>query len=89
MVAPRNQKNLKHVMLGKMQWYSFDLKYQLEILTKESLFVKKGDHDGLLLWHQIVERLNLLTKGIVANLKDKMEGAMRDNFGNNMKKLNL
>eukprot|EP00957_Ditylum_brightwellii_P066725 5063092-Ditylum_brightwellii.AAC.1 len=37
----KNQRQLKHVMLGTLLWNSLAPKFQLEMLTKESSF-KKG-----------------------------------------------
>eukprot|EP00957_Ditylum_brightwellii_P074269 5643103-Ditylum_brightwellii.AAC.1 len=84
-VVPRNQRKLRHVMFSKMLWNSLDPKYQLELITEESLFVKEGNHDGLLLSHHSVERVNPLTKVMVVNLKDKIEGVTLDNFGHGIK----
>eukprot|EP00957_Ditylum_brightwellii_P031201 2364867-Ditylum_brightwellii.AAC.1 len=89
MVVPRNQRKLRQVMFGKMLWNSIDPKYQLELLTEESLFKREGNHDELLLRHHIVERVNPSTKVTVVNLKDKIEGATLGNFGNDIKKFNL
>eukprot|EP00957_Ditylum_brightwellii_P102037 7777195-Ditylum_brightwellii.AAC.1 len=61
-VAPRKQRKLKQVMFGKMLWNSIAPKYQLELLTKESLFKREGNQNELLLWHYIVERVNPSTK---------------------------
>eukprot|EP00957_Ditylum_brightwellii_P101981 7773006-Ditylum_brightwellii.AAC.1 len=76
-------------MFGKMLWNSITPKYQLELLTKESLFIREGNHDGLLLWYHIVERVNSLTEVTVANLKDEIAGETLNNFGHNIKKFNL
>eukprot|EP00957_Ditylum_brightwellii_P177353 13509181-Ditylum_brightwellii.AAC.1 len=89
MVALRNQRKLRQVIFSKMLWNSLDPKYQIELLTKESLFTKEQNHDGLLLWHHIVERINLSMEVIVANLKDKIEGATLDDFGDDIKRFNL
>eukprot|EP00957_Ditylum_brightwellii_P117806 8987268-Ditylum_brightwellii.AAC.1 len=70
-VVPRNQRKLRQVVFGKMLWNSINPKYQLELLTKESLFKREGNQDGLLLWHHIMERVNPSTKVTVANLKDE------------------
>eukprot|EP00957_Ditylum_brightwellii_P204001 15337167-Ditylum_brightwellii.AAC.1 len=88
-VALRNQEKLRQVMFVKMLWNSLDPKYQLKLLTKESLFTNEGNHNGLLLWHHIVERVNLSTKVTVANLKDKIEGATLDDFRHDIKRFNL
>eukprot|EP00957_Ditylum_brightwellii_P129121 9848895-Ditylum_brightwellii.AAC.1 len=72
-------------MHGKMLWNILDPKYQLKLLTKESLFTKERNHDGLLQWHYIMERLNPPTKVMVANLKDKIEGATLDDFRHDIK----
>eukprot|EP00957_Ditylum_brightwellii_P101984 7773266-Ditylum_brightwellii.AAC.1 len=85
LVVPRNQRKLRQVMFGKMLWSSIALKYQLELLTEESLFKREGNHNGLLLWHHIMERVNPSTKVTVANLKDEIEGATLDNFGHDIK----
>eukprot|EP00957_Ditylum_brightwellii_P054082 4096523-Ditylum_brightwellii.AAC.1 len=77
-VASRNQRKLRQVMFGKMLWNIIAPKYQLELFTKESLFIREGNHDGLLLWHHIVERVNPSTKVTVANLKDEIERATLD-----------
>eukprot|EP00957_Ditylum_brightwellii_P103906 7916751-Ditylum_brightwellii.AAC.1 len=52
-VAP---SKLRQVMFGKMLWNSINWKYQLELLTKESLVTKEGNHNGLMSWHHIMER---------------------------------
>eukprot|EP00957_Ditylum_brightwellii_P099425 7573513-Ditylum_brightwellii.AAC.1 len=65
-----NQRKLKQVMFSKMLWNSIASNYQLKFLTKEPLFKREGNYNGLLLWHHIMERVNLLTKVTVANLKD-------------------
>eukprot|EP00957_Ditylum_brightwellii_P208624 15358283-Ditylum_brightwellii.AAC.1 len=80
---------LRQAMFGKMLWNSIATKYQLDLLTKESLFKRKGNHNGLLLWHHIMERVNPSTKVTVVNLKDEFEGATLDNFRHNIKKFNL
>eukprot|EP00957_Ditylum_brightwellii_P185448 14120663-Ditylum_brightwellii.AAC.1 len=76
-------------IFGVLLWNSLDLKYQLKLLSKESLFTKEGNHNKLLLWHHIVERVNPLMKVMVANFKEKTEGATLDNFGHDIKKFNL
>eukprot|EP00957_Ditylum_brightwellii_P049982 3788877-Ditylum_brightwellii.AAC.1 len=40
-VAPRNLRKLRQVMFSKILWNNIDPEYQLELLTKESLFKGK------------------------------------------------
>eukprot|EP00957_Ditylum_brightwellii_P100005 7621222-Ditylum_brightwellii.AAC.1 len=76
-------------MSGKMLWNSIAPKYQLKLLTKEFLFKREGNNDGLLLWHHIVRRVNSLIKVTVANFKYEIEGATLDDFRHNIKEFNL
>eukprot|EP00957_Ditylum_brightwellii_P143794 10956870-Ditylum_brightwellii.AAC.1 len=46
----------------------------------------EGNRNVLLLWHHIVERVTPLAKVTVANLKDKIKGALLDDFGHDIKK---
>eukprot|EP00957_Ditylum_brightwellii_P161774 12317161-Ditylum_brightwellii.AAC.1 len=85
LIAPRNQRRLKHMMFGLLLWNSLTPKFQLEILTEETLFKKGDNYDGLLLWHRIVEKVNLTTNVSVANLKDKLENTKLDDFGQDIK----
>eukprot|EP00957_Ditylum_brightwellii_P176804 13467505-Ditylum_brightwellii.AAC.1 len=88
LIAPRNQHMLKHAMLGFLLWNSLMPKFQLEMLTEESLF-KNGDNcNGLLLWQLIVEKFNPTTNVSVANLKDKLENAKLDDIRQVIKEFN-
>eukprot|EP00957_Ditylum_brightwellii_P163807 12470913-Ditylum_brightwellii.AAC.1 len=56
LIAPRNQRRLKHVMLGSLLWNSLTPKFHLEMLTEELSFKKGDNYNGLLLWQLIVEK---------------------------------
>eukprot|EP00957_Ditylum_brightwellii_P024440 1845312-Ditylum_brightwellii.AAC.1 len=58
------------------------------MLTEEKLFKKGDNYDGLLLWHLIVEKVNPTTNISVANLKDELENAKLDDFGQGIKEFN-
>eukprot|EP00957_Ditylum_brightwellii_P107828 8225632-Ditylum_brightwellii.AAC.1 len=88
LIAPKNQCRLKQVMLGLLLWNSLTPKFQLEMLAEETLFKKGDNYDGLLLWCLIVEKVNPTTNVSVANLKEKLENAKLDDFGQDIKKLN-
>eukprot|EP00957_Ditylum_brightwellii_P095788 7298113-Ditylum_brightwellii.AAC.1 len=88
LIAPRNQRRLKHTMLGLLLWNSLTPKFQLEMLTKETLFNMGDDYDGLLLWYLIVEKVNLTTNISVTNLKDKVESTKLDDFEQDIKGFN-
>eukprot|EP00957_Ditylum_brightwellii_P094527 7198392-Ditylum_brightwellii.AAC.1 len=47
--AARNQRQLKHVMLGTLLWNSLAPKFQLEMLTKETSFKREDNYNGMLL----------------------------------------
>eukprot|EP00957_Ditylum_brightwellii_P073186 5563429-Ditylum_brightwellii.AAC.1 len=88
LIAPRNQHRLKHMMLGLLLWNSLIPKFQLKILTEETSFKKRDDYNGLLLWHLIVEKINLTTNVSIANLKDELENVNLDDFGQDIKEFN-
>eukprot|EP00957_Ditylum_brightwellii_P023132 1745368-Ditylum_brightwellii.AAC.1 len=75
-------------MLSKLLWDCLNSKFQLELLTEEATFKQGNNHDGVKLWHQIVENVNPSTKVSVANLKDEIETANLADFGHNIKKFN-
>eukprot|EP00957_Ditylum_brightwellii_P164021 12488301-Ditylum_brightwellii.AAC.1 len=88
LIAPRNQRRLKHMMLGPILWNSLTPKFQLEMLMEE-ISLKKGDsYNGLLLWCLIVEKVNLTTNISIVNLTDKLKNAKLDDFGQDIKEFN-
>eukprot|EP00957_Ditylum_brightwellii_P203939 15336852-Ditylum_brightwellii.AAC.1 len=86
--AERNQRKLKHVILGNMIWYSLTSNFQIELMAKETNFKQGDDFDRAMLWHQIVTQVKPSTKAAIGNLKDKLEMAKMDNFGHDIRKLN-
>ena len=54
----RNQRLLKHVMLGKLLWNSLTPEFQLELLAEEDDFKRDEENDGLLLWKKILQKVN-------------------------------
>eukprot|EP00957_Ditylum_brightwellii_P122597 9349374-Ditylum_brightwellii.AAC.1 len=58
------------------------------MLMEETLFKKGDNYDGLLLWRLLVEKVNPTTNVSVVNLKDKLENAKLDGFGQDIKEFN-
>eukprot|EP00957_Ditylum_brightwellii_P208060 15355667-Ditylum_brightwellii.AAC.1 len=77
----RNQRKLKHVMLGNMIWDSPTSNFQIELMAKQASFKQGNNFDDILLWYHIVNQVNPLTKAAIRNLKDKLESAKLDNLG--------
>eukprot|EP00957_Ditylum_brightwellii_P007067 535265-Ditylum_brightwellii.AAC.1 len=71
--AARNQKKLKHVVLGNMIWDSLTSNFQIELMAEESNFKQEDNFDGALLWHQIISQVNPSIKVAIRNLKDELE----------------
>ena len=84
----RNQRLLKHVMLGRLLWNSMSPSFQLELLAEKDKFRRENEYEGLLLWHQIIKAVNPSTKLSVGNLKEELEGADLKDFEYNIKKFN-
>eukprot|EP00957_Ditylum_brightwellii_P172373 13122578-Ditylum_brightwellii.AAC.1 len=85
--AKRNQRKLKHAMLGNMIWDSLTSNFQIKLIAKETNFKQGDDFDGALLWHQIVTQVNPPTKAAIGNLKDELKMAKMDDFGHDIRKL--
>eukprot|EP00957_Ditylum_brightwellii_P025844 1955072-Ditylum_brightwellii.AAC.1 len=58
------------------------------MLTKELLFKKGDNHDYMLLWRLVVEKVNPNTNVSVANLKDELKNVTLDAFGRDIKVFN-
>eukprot|EP00957_Ditylum_brightwellii_P203199 15333623-Ditylum_brightwellii.AAC.1 len=86
--AARNQRKLKHVILGNMIWDSLMSKFQIELMAKEINFKQGDNFDRALLWHQIVTQVNPSIKAAIENLKDELEMTKMDNFGHYVRKFN-
>eukprot|EP00957_Ditylum_brightwellii_P112166 8552012-Ditylum_brightwellii.AAC.1 len=86
--AMRNQKKLKHIMLGNMIWDSLTSDFQIKLMAEETSFKQGNDFDSALLWSHIVNHVNPLTKASIGNPKEKLESAKMDDFGQDMKKFN-
>eukprot|EP00957_Ditylum_brightwellii_P131789 10050160-Ditylum_brightwellii.AAC.1 len=86
--AKRNQRKLKHVMLGNMIWDILTSNFQIELMGKETNFKQGDDFDETLLWHQIVTQINPSTKAAIGNLKDDLETTKMDNFGHDIREFN-
>eukprot|EP00957_Ditylum_brightwellii_P140412 10698564-Ditylum_brightwellii.AAC.1 len=84
----RNQRKLKHVMLGNMIWDNLMSDFHIELIAKEMSFKQGDNFDSTLLWYQIFNQVNPSTKAAIGNLKDELELAKMDDFGQDIRKLN-
>eukprot|EP00957_Ditylum_brightwellii_P205896 15345905-Ditylum_brightwellii.AAC.1 len=84
----RNERRMKHSIIGKLIWNSFTPSYQLEMLTEEDTFKRGMDHDGLLLWIKTVDNVNPSTKVSVSNVKDELKNAQLETFDYDIRKFN-
>eukprot|EP00957_Ditylum_brightwellii_P189991 14464024-Ditylum_brightwellii.AAC.1 len=88
LVAKRNARKLKHLMLNKQLWNSFISKFQLEMFTDKEKFKRGNDHDRVLLWKHFINHMNPLTCVLVSNLKDEIDSASLDDFNQDIKEFN-
>jgi len=80
----RNQRKLRHVMMGNKIWSSLKSKYQLEILPNVDEFKYQGEFDGVKLLQHMRDHVNPSTTIGSANMKDEVESKNLSKFGQNI-----
>ena len=84
----RNQRRLKHIMMGKILWESLTAEFQIEISVKATEFKQGRECDGPLLWDFIRRHVNPTTTVGASKLKEDLENVKPSKFGNNIVKYN-
>ena len=77
----RNQRRLKHIMLGNKSWNSLTTDFQLEFTVNKVDFVREGEYDGALLWDFICRRVNPSTTVGASKMKEDLERTTLAKFG--------
>ena len=85
----RQQRRLRHVMLGRTIWESLTSKFQLEILVKKDQFTMSDEFDGALLWDFIRRHVNPTTTVGASNLKELIEKAVLSEYSYDIKVFNM
>ena len=84
----RNQRRLRHIILGNKLWASLTPDFQIELSGKTKEFKKGNEYDGPLLWDFIRRRVNPTTTVGASKLKEELENTSLDKFGDDIIKYN-
>ena len=84
----RNQRRLKHVMMGNKIWNSLSASFQIDIMGSKVEFERYDEYDGPLLWDFIRRRINPSTTVGASRLKDEIETKTLKEFGDDVTKFN-
>ena len=84
----RNQRRLKHVMMGWKLWNSLTAKFQIEITSGKQEFERNDECDGPLLWDYIRRRVNPTTTVGASKLKDDIETKKLSDFDHDIIRYN-
>ena len=88
LTALRNQRKLKHVMMGNKLWSSLKSKYQIELAGNSKKFKCGNEYDGPLLWDFIRRRVNHSTTVGASRLKDELETVKLSEHENDINQYN-
>jgi hypothetical protein len=88
LVALRNRRKLKHMMLGNKLWASLTSDFKIEIQGDHEHFKHGQEYDGPRLWDYIRRRVNPTTNVGASKLKDMIETAKLSDFSNDVIKFN-
>ena len=88
LTALRNQRKLKHVMMGNKLWNSLTSKYQIELAGSSKKFKIGNEYDGPLLWDFIRRRVNPSTTVGASRLKDELETVKLSEYENDVNQYN-
>ena len=80
----RNQRKLKHVIMGSKIWNSFTSSFQIDIQGSKDSYMREQEKDGPLLWDFIRRRTNPTTTVGASKLKDELESKTVADFGFNV-----
>ena len=84
----RNQRRLRHIILGNKLWASLKPDFQIELSGKTNEFKRGNEYDGPLLWDFIRRRVNPTTTVGASKLKEELEHTSLDKFEDNIIKYN-
>ena len=82
----RNQRRLKHVMMGWKLWNSLTASFQIELMGGKPEFERNNECDGPLLWDYIRRRVNPSTTVGASKLKEMIETKTLSNFNHDVLK---
>ena len=84
----RNNRRLKHIMLGNKLWNSLTPNFKLELTVNESSFKVGREYDGPLLWDFIRRRVNPTTTVGASRFKEELETTTLAVFSDDIIKYN-
>ena len=76
----RNNRKLKHLILGKKIWNSLISTFQIDLQGSKTEFQIQHEYDGLLLWDFIRRRVNPSTSVGASKLKKRLERSKLEDF---------
>ena len=84
----RDQRKLKHVILGQKIWSSLTSDFQLELSTKKDEYSREDEFDGPLLWDTIRRHVNPSTTVGASKFKEEIEKVTLADFDHDVQKFN-
>ena len=86
--AQRNQRRLRHIIMGSKIWNSLKPYVQIEYDVKNAEFKRGGEYDGSLLWDFIRRRVNPSTIVGASKLKEELENEKLATFDHDVTRYN-
>ena len=86
--ALRQQRQLRHIIMGSKIWKSLDSETQIEYAGQSNDFKRRQEYDGPLLWDFIRRRVNPSTTVGASKFKEELETKKLLEFDNDVVKFN-